>query len=132
MLAACQQSQTCKRFVPSEYGGDIDKFPHLPRFYDTTNVEFRKVLAAQDEVEWTLVNIGWFMDYFVSPEKSYLKPLPGVWPIDLDKWEAVVPGSGDYNVGWTSGRDVANALVRLVDLPKWASFILMTCAWPSD
>lgn len=37
MLSACQASHSCKRLVPSEYGGNIDEYPHLPRFYGPTH-----------------------------------------------------------------------------------------------
>lgn len=33
MLAACKVSERCRRFVPSDHGGDIERFPGLPRFY---------------------------------------------------------------------------------------------------
>ncbi|THU92841.1 hypothetical protein K435DRAFT_820410 [Dendrothele bispora CBS 962.96] len=112
MLQACQQSRICKRFVPSEYGGNLQTHPLLPRFYAPTHVEFRKELEAQNDVEWTLVNIGWFMDYFAPVGKSYMKPLHPVWPVDLDKWEATVLGTGDEPIAWTSARDVAKALEK--------------------
>ncbi|PLB36858.1 NAD(P)-binding protein [Aspergillus candidus] len=156
MYQACRASHTCRRFVPSDYGGDIERFPGLPRFYDATHRAFReKVLESGDDdddddrVEWTVVNGGWFMDYFaqgsaVDPTalayreldeseggevgtapsfdptrvRSYMKPLPGIWPLDLDTFSAVIPGTGDEPIGWTAARDVAKALVRLVQAPR--------------
>ena len=50
-----------------------------------------------------------------------MEPLPGVWPIDLEKWESMTLGSGDYSVGWTSARDVSKASTKLVDAEKWVS-----------
>ncbi|OJJ35836.1 hypothetical protein ASPWEDRAFT_41077 [Aspergillus wentii DTO 134E9] len=144
MLTACQMSEHCKRFIPSDYGGDIDRFPYLPRFYDSTHRVFRDTLANVEDVEWTVVKGGWFMDYFVQGSKvdptiipyggsshgnqpdnifdttkarSYMKPLPGILPLDLDTLTATVPGTGDEPVGWTSARDVARALVKLLDAP---------------
>lgn len=125
MLKACRESSGCKRFVPSEYGGDIDTpdFAGLPRFYEGTHGKFREVLeeGGEGEVEWTLVNGGWFMDYFVNGVeggKSYMKALPGVWPIDLGNWTAVVLGTGEEKIGWTAARDVARALVALLGVEK--------------
>ncbi|PLN86490.1 NAD(P)-binding protein [Aspergillus taichungensis] len=154
MYQACKASRTCRRFVPSDYGGDIERFPGLPRFYDATHRAFREsVLESEDDddnrVEWTVVNGGWFMDYFaqgsaVDPTalsyrelhrseggevtsaksfdhtrvRSYMKPLPGIWPLDLDTFSAVIPGTGDEPIGWTAARDVAKALVRLVQAPR--------------
>lgn len=119
MLAACRESRTCKRFVPSEYGGNLRTHPLLPRFYEPTHAAFRNVLAAQHHVRWTLVNIGWFMDYFVPTERSYMKPLHPVWPVDIDKWQAVVLGTGEEKIAWTSARDVCKALVRLIEFEEW-------------
>ncbi|PKY01119.1 NAD(P)-binding protein [Aspergillus campestris IBT 28561] len=155
MYQACKASRTCRRFVPSDYGGDIERFPGLPRFYDATHRAFReKVLEGESgdddhRMEWTVVNGGWFMDYFaqgsaVDPTalayrelddsqgsevgtvpsfdptrvRSYMKPLPGIWPLDLDTFSAVIPGTGDEPIGWTAARDVAKALVRLVQAPR--------------
>ncbi|KAK7034502.1 hypothetical protein VNI00_012349 [Paramarasmius palmivorus] len=120
MLKACKESTSCKRFVPSEYGGNLQTHPLLPRFYAPTHAEFRKEIERDaGDVEWTLVNIGWFMDYFAPVGKSYMKPLHPVWPVDLEKWEAVVLGTGDEPIAWTSARDVAKALVRLVEIKGW-------------
>ncbi|KAL0062103.1 hypothetical protein AAF712_011030 [Marasmius tenuissimus] len=120
MLEACKSSSTCKRFVPSEYGGNLETYPLLPRFYAPTHAEFRKELERNaGDVEWTLVNIGWFMDYFAPVGKSYMKPLHPVWPLNLEKWEVVILGTGDEPIAWTSARDVAKALVRLIDCNDW-------------
>lgn len=154
MLKACRDSDLCKRFVPSDYGGDIDRFPGLPRFYDSTHRVFRETIARQGgDVEWTLVNGGWFMDYIVqgnsvdptivpyrpstcgptegaklatlteaknfdtSKVRSYMKPLPGIWPLDLDTFAATRLGTGEEPIGWTAARDVARALVKLLAAP---------------
>jgi hypothetical protein len=119
MLSACTASRTCKRFVPSEYGGNITDFAGPLKVFDSIRGEFRKALQAQTSVEWTLVNGGWFMDYFVAREKTYIKPwLPG-WPIDLEHSTARISGTGEEKIGWTSARDIAKALVKLVGAEKW-------------
>lgn len=55
----------------------------------------------------------------VGGTKSYMKALPGVWPIDLEKWTVTVLGEGEENIAWTLARGVAKALVRLVEVPQW-------------
>ncbi|EER26921.1 hypothetical protein CPC735_011000 [Coccidioides posadasii C735 delta SOWgp] len=113
----------------------------------------RTSCATRPEIEWTAVNHGWFMDYFVQGSKvdpttlpygfsgrspatagqgendnnskdidfsiprSYMQPLPGIWPLDLDSFTATRLGTGNEAIGWTSARDVARALVRLVQAP---------------
>ncbi|KAI5898200.1 NAD(P)-binding protein [Schizophyllum commune H4-8] len=118
-LAACRTSRTCKRFVPSECGGDLDAHPDKPRFYIPTHGAFREVLKAQSEVEWTLLNNGWFMDYVLPPEMSYMKSIVPVWPLDLKTGRVLVPGTGEEPIGLTAARDVARAAVKLVDASAW-------------
>jgi hypothetical protein len=59
LLNACKKSASCKRFIPSEFAGNIDAFPSLPRYYGASREPFRKILEKATGVEWTLVNIGW-------------------------------------------------------------------------
>ncbi|CAF1642334.1 unnamed protein product, partial [Adineta ricciae] len=73
MIKACQNSSRCKRFIPSECGGDIEKFPQHPEFYVPTHGAIRKLLEEQNEIEYTLFNQGWFMDYFIPADRSYMK-----------------------------------------------------------
>ncbi|TRM66250.1 hypothetical protein BD626DRAFT_487180 [Schizophyllum amplum] len=118
-LAACRASRSCKRFVPSECGGDLDAHPDKPRFYISTHGAVREVLRTQDEVEWTSLNGGWFMDYVLPPEMSHMKCIVPVWPLDLKTGHVVVPGTGEEPIGLTAARDLARAAVKLVDAPKW-------------
>lgn len=128
MLEACTLSKTCKRFVPSECGGDIDKHPDKPRFYIPTHGAIRQSLKSQNIVEWTLVNNGWFMDYFVPSNKTYMKSLGNVWPLNMETWEAMIPGTGDEPIGFTAARDVAKACVKLITTDKWVCFTY--CCFP--
>ncbi|RAH46775.1 MFS general substrate transporter [Aspergillus brunneoviolaceus CBS 621.78] len=89
LLDACIASQTCKRLIPSEWAGNVDDFPLLPRSYGGTRAPFREILrsrAASHHVEWTLVHHGWFMDYFLPDHKSYMAYIPGEFPVDPQTW----------------------------------------------
>lgn len=119
LLKACRESETCKRFVPSECGGNIDAHPDKPRFYIPTHAAFREVLKRQTEVEWTLLNGGWFMDYVLPPPKSYMKCIVPVWPVDTEKRVAVIPGTGEEQIALTAARDLAKACVALVEAKSW-------------
>lgn len=72
------------------------------------------------------------MDYFLPAEKSYMKPLTGVWPVDLEKWKTLVLGTGEEKIGWTAARDVAKALVRLVDVEDLVSRLLFLASWKNS
>ena len=71
--------------------------------------------TAPSDLKWTLVNFGWFMEYFLPEEKSYMRRIPGEFPIDPGAWTYTVRGTGAEPQGWTCGRDVARAVVTLLD-----------------
>ncbi|EEU42174.1 uncharacterized protein NECHADRAFT_79829 [Fusarium vanettenii 77-13-4] len=53
ILDACHQSSKCKRLIPSDFIGNVERFPDLPRRHADSRHAFRKILAQQSEVEWT-------------------------------------------------------------------------------
>ncbi|KAF9889553.1 hypothetical protein FE257_007263 [Aspergillus nanangensis] len=95
LLNACLRSTHCKRFIPSEYGGDIERFPHLPGGYARSRLPFRDILAQSHGVEWTLLNLGWFMDYFLPQAMSYIHHVPGEFPVQWESWRYTVRGTGE-------------------------------------
>ena len=102
--------------------GNLRDFWYLPRPNYYARQPFRDILAKEKEIKWTLINQGWLADYFVQPadgSKSYIRPFPNGWPIDLDQKTVRITGSGDEPVGWTAARDVAKAVVRLMSYNDW-------------
>ncbi|CAL8576619.1 hypothetical protein XPA_002490 [Xanthoria parietina] len=130
-LSACIASQSCKRLMPSEYCGNIEAHPARPRFYGTTREPFRQILKTEaDGVEWTLIENGWFMDYFLPKEKSYMRPVPDEFPINLDDWTARVRGTGDEPQSWTLAREVGRAIVALcADTKGWEPVTYVCGQW---
>ncbi|KAL4904294.1 major facilitator superfamily domain-containing protein [Aspergillus multicolor] len=120
LITACQNSSTCHRFIPSEWAGDIEGFPDIPISYGSTRAPVREYLRSletkpgQAKLQWTLVNLGWFMDYFVAPGKSHMKYIEGEFPIDVESWTYTVRGTGEEPQSWTAGRDVARAVCALL------------------
>ncbi|KAL4969862.1 NAD(P)-binding protein [Aspergillus stella-maris] len=133
LVNACLVSKSCKTFIPSEWGGNIDDFPDLPLSYDLTRGPFRKQLeAAAPNIRSTIVNIGWFMDYFVPERCSHMKYIPGEFPIDVQngKWEYTVIGTGDEMQSWVLGRDVARAVVALLGSKEdWEPVTYVSGGW---
>ncbi|EPE03501.1 hypothetical protein F503_06674 [Ophiostoma piceae UAMH 11346] len=119
ILAACQQTTRCKKFIPSEYGGDTDRFPDIPLFYKDSHEPVRAALAAQTDVQWTLLGNGWLMDYFVPPSQRYIRDIGAYHPIDTATNTAVISGTGDEPICFTSARDLARALAVLVAHGDW-------------
>ncbi|KAL8713670.1 MAG: hypothetical protein Q9220_002196 [cf. Caloplaca sp. 1 TL-2023] len=117
-LEACRRSKNCKRFIPSEFAGNIDDFPLLPQDFQTSRVPFREILEREKEIEWTIFNNCWLAEYFLPEEQRYM-PTISEFPIDLENWKACIRGTGDETQTFTSARDVAKALVVLFSAPKW-------------
>lgn len=148
MLEACSLSKKCKRFIPAEWAGDTVAYPSAPLFFKETRTPLRELLRAQKAVQWTVVAIGWLADYFLPystnirqdeeikkaddndtveewkkrTAKTYMRPVPEMWPVDTVKWEACVRGTGDEGQSWVCGRDVGKAVVALCRAEEWVSF----------
>ncbi|PFH62476.1 hypothetical protein XA68_13378 [Ophiocordyceps unilateralis] len=128
-LDACRLSSNCKRFIPSEFAGNIDDFPLSPSYFEESRVPFRKILEKEEEVEWTIFNNGWLMDYFLTADKSYMPSIPKEFPVDPNGWRACIRGTGEQVQSFTSGRDVAKALIMLLDAPEWERTTYVTGQW---
>ncbi|RFU34403.1 hypothetical protein B7463_g1944, partial [Scytalidium lignicola] len=128
-LEACRRSNNCKRFIPSEFAGNIDHFPLHPSFFKTSRVPFRKILEREKEIEWTIFNNGWLMDYFLTEDKTYMPSIPNEFPIDPNGWKACIRGTGDQVQSFTSARDVAKALIMLLSASKWERTTYVTGQW---
>jgi swainsonine biosynthesis oxidoreductase SwnR len=118
-LNACIKSEGCKRFIPSEWAGNIDDYPLLPSFYAISREPFRRILRESNGVEWTLFNGGWLMDYFLPREKTYMPPIPEEFPVDPNNWRACIRGTGDEMQVWTCAREIGKAVVELLAAAKW-------------
>lgn len=123
-LEACQKSKNCKRFIPSEFAGNIDDFPLFPSFYRTSRIPFREILGQQNDVEWTIFNNGWLTDYCLTEDKTYMPSIPDEFPIDPNNWKACIRDTGDQLQSFTSARDVARALIMLLSAPEWVGYSL--------
>ncbi|CEN60366.1 hypothetical protein ASPCAL02807 [Aspergillus calidoustus] len=128
LIAAAQASKTVTRFIPSEYGVDIAKYPDQPGFYWETREPIREILRDQSKLEWTLVCCGWIMDYILPPANRYMKDIGDAFPINLAEKRMVIPGTGSEKVDWISARDLARGIVSLVKVPKgqWGRYIYLS------
>lgn len=84
----------------------------------------REALRAQDNVKWTLICNGWFMDYLLASSKRYLRDLDRAWMIDLKEKKFDLYGDGSQKVSLTSARDVAHVMLALVegDANEWDEY----------
>ncbi|UNI18431.1 hypothetical protein JDV02_004700 [Purpureocillium takamizusanense] len=122
LIQACQQSPKCKRFIPSEFAGDVETYPDQPGFYYRTREPIRAILREQTDLEWTLVSNGWLADYLVPAKNRFLKDIDDACPVNLTGGSIVIPGTGTEPVDFTWARDVAKALAQLVVAPAWEPY----------
>ncbi|PLB46111.1 NAD(P)-binding protein [Aspergillus steynii IBT 23096] len=128
LLSACLDSPLCKRFIPSDWAGNVEDFPNIPRMYGRTRAPFRETLRQTPGIKSTSFNFGWFMDYFLTEEKSYMAFLEGEFPVDPrpSVWRWVVRGTGEEPQAWTCARDVARAVVVLLGCEEWEPVTYIT------
>ncbi|KAB8069781.1 hypothetical protein BDV29DRAFT_198409 [Aspergillus leporis] len=126
LIKACQLSPKCKRFIPSEYGGNVEDYPDLPSFYWQTREPIRKVLREQTDLEWTLISNGWLADYIVPQRNRYLTDIGEAFPIDLGNKRIIIPGTGRDPVEVTAARDLAAALALLAKVPSWEPYVYVS------
>ncbi|KAJ9415843.1 hypothetical protein QL093DRAFT_2567483 [Fusarium oxysporum] len=113
LLAACRRSASCKRFIPSEFAGNTRDYPDQPAYFRNINERVRQALKQQDQVEWTIVCIGFFADYFVPASNRYIRNMREGSLIDFDNEKFSVPGSLQDSIDITLARDVVKGLVAL-------------------
>ncbi|KAI7773348.1 hypothetical protein LA080_011206 [Diaporthe eres] len=92
---------------------------YTPAFIDGV---IRGELAAQDELEWTLLSTGWFVDYVVPSRNRRLQDAGDAIPVSLAGNSMVVPGSGKEPLDLTAVRDVARAFAKLLQTPRWERY----------
>lgn len=122
LIEAARKSTTCRRFIPAEYGGNLEDFPDQPGFYSRLQGVIRAELAAQDELEWTLLSTGWFVDYVVPGRNRRLQDAGDAIPVNLAGNSMVIPGNGKEPLDVTAVRDVARAVAKLLWAPAWERY----------
>ncbi|WQF84797.1 Putative NmrA-like domain, NAD(P)-binding domain superfamily [Colletotrichum destructivum] len=126
LIEAAKKSSTCKRFIPAEYGGNLEDFPDQPAFYSRLQGVVRKELAEQDELEWTLLSTGWFVDYVVPRRNRMLQDAGDAIPVNIAGDSMLIPGSGKELLDLTSVRDMARAVAKLVQAPRWERYTYLS------
>ncbi|KAG8530084.1 uncharacterized protein KY384_005566 [Bacidia gigantensis] len=129
LLSACRQSVACKHLIPSEFAGDCEKYPLRPGYYVNTREPFRQMLREQRDVKWTLVNMGYIMDYLLPQSKTHMLPLVPEFPIDAEKWHATLRGTGDEVQSMTRARDTGRAVVELCKAKEWEPYTFISGEW---
>lgn len=75
-------------------------------------------------MDWTLLNNGWLMDYFLTKGKTWMPAIPDEFPVDPNGWGVCVRGTGDESQSFTSARDIGKAVVELLAWEgQWVCFL---------
>ncbi|KAK1690158.1 hypothetical protein BDP55DRAFT_544319 [Colletotrichum godetiae] len=122
LIEAARKSKTCKRFIPAEYGGNLEEFPDQPGFYARRQGIVRKMLEEQTELEWTLLSTGWFIDYVVPRRNRYLNDGGDAIPVNVAGERMLIPGTGNEPLDMTAVRDVVRAVGKLLFAQSWERY----------
>jgi nucleoside-diphosphate-sugar epimerase len=123
LVEACKHSPKCKRFVPSEFGGNSEDYPEQPGSTYQFNLPVKEMLRAQSELEWSVISIGWLLDYVVPQANRYHIDIGPFFALDLNTETMTIPGTGHEKFVVTSARDIAVAVSQMLKSPnKWRPF----------
>lgn len=123
LIEACKRSPKCKRFIPSEFGGNSEDNPEQSDSVYQYNLAVKDALRAQDELEWSVISIGWVADYLVPQVNRYHRDIGPLFALDLHTKKMTIPGTGNEKFAITSARDVATAVTQLLaSTRKWRPF----------
>lgn len=123
LIAACQQTPKCKRFIPSEYGANSEKYPEEPGSIYQYNLAVKDVLKAQSELEWTVISLGWLTNYVVPSTNRHHPDVGELHALNLNTKTMTIPGTGNEPFSVTSARDTARAVGELLkSTTKWRPF----------
>ncbi|KAL2870343.1 uncharacterized protein BJX67DRAFT_378324 [Aspergillus lucknowensis] len=125
LLEACKRTPRCKRMIPSEWTGNVERHPEQePRYMHETREPIRAALRAQkNAVQWTIFLNGWFSEYVLPAGRRYFGDLEdGGWPVDFAKRVFTLYGDGRAPVTLTSARDTARAVAKLMEREDWEEF----------
>jgi nucleoside-diphosphate-sugar epimerase len=117
LLEAVKLSPKCKRFIPSEYGGNTEELPHIKH---ASYEQLKDALKAQSKIEWTVIATGWLTDYVVPTSMRYHADGGPFIPLDVTNNKINIPGTGSEPFAMTSARDCGKAVAALLkSTTKW-------------
>ncbi|OAQ71778.1 NADP reductase [Purpureocillium lilacinum] len=130
ILAACRQSATCKRFIPSAWAGNLEEFPDEPLDWADELVPVFDALRGQTDVSWSAICPGWYADYVVPASQRHLGDIGDMWPQNHGEKTFTLYGKGSQLVNFTSARDTARATIALLehDRHSWEDFTYVSGA----
>ncbi|KAJ5543186.1 hypothetical protein N7535_005615 [Penicillium sp. DV-2018c] len=123
LIEAAEKSASTKRFIPSEYSfvQTADLLPVDPSIQYWLDAANRLKTSS---LQYTRVIPGFFMDYWGMPNvQTHLQPY--TFGIDISSGTAAIPGDGNNVICMTYTYDMAEYLVRALDLEQWPEFTVI-------
>ncbi|KPI44120.1 uncharacterized protein AB675_6334 [Cyphellophora attinorum] len=124
LLEACTRSPKCKRFLPSEFSFNMKDFPDVPSYLSEARIAVRDALRSQQEVKWSIICNGWFMDYLLPSSQRYIEDLGPAFAVDANRRAFDYYGDGQAKISLTSARDTARVVLALIEgsTDEWTEF----------
>ncbi|KAB2568838.1 hypothetical protein DBV05_g12487 [Lasiodiplodia theobromae] len=117
LIKAADASSVTRRFVPNDWGVPLleSEISAMPIFkYQKAAIE----LLKESKLQWTIVYIGYIMDYFGMPHIKTRMVGPPVF-VDVANNVAAVPGTGNEPIVLTYSFDLARFVDGLLGLADW-------------
>ncbi|XVE80254.1 hypothetical protein DITRI_Ditri14bG0125000 [Diplodiscus trichospermus] len=117
IISAMKDAGTIKRFIPSEFGNEVDRVRGLPPL-EALFSNKRKIRRATEaaEIPYTCVSANSFAAYFVN----YL-----LHPHDKQQDEVVVYGTGKAKAVFNYEDDIANYTIKAATDPRAANRVMI-------
>ncbi|XWS56327.1 hypothetical protein CRYUN_Cryun09bG0076300 [Craigia yunnanensis] len=117
IITAIKYAGTIKRFIPSEYGNEVDRVRGLPPLEAvfSNKRKIRRVTEAA-EIPYTFVSANSFAAYFVN----YL-----LHPHEKQRDEVVVYGGGKAKAVFNYEEDIANYTIKAATDPRTANRVMI-------
>ncbi|GMF26963.1 unnamed protein product [Phytophthora lilii] len=100
------------------WSGNTEEFAEEPGTAYQFNAPVKKALKEQSQLEWTVIEIGWLMDYVVPRDNRYHADIGPLYALDLHTNTMTIPGTGNEVFSTTSARDVAKAVAVMLNSPS--------------
>ncbi|KAJ5090589.1 hypothetical protein N7532_009273 [Penicillium argentinense] len=120
LIEAADKSKVTERFIPSEYSfiQTADLLPIDPSIQFWLDAADRLKASS---LKYTRVIPGFFMDYWGMPHvKTNLQPYS--FGINISSRTAAIPGDGNDVICMTYTYDMAQYMVKVLDLQEWPEF----------
>lgn len=112
IIAAIKESGNIKRFIPSEFGMDVDKLNAVEPAKSTfdVKVQIRRAIEAEG-IPYTYVACNCFAGYFLPTLVQ-----PGATAPPRDK--VIIPGDGNVKAVFNEEHDIGTYTIKTVDDPR--------------